>query len=329
MSATVETPSKNEAGKQPPRVLRGMAWLVWRQHRTAFLACLALAAAACVNMLWERASTMDYLAGGRAGMPDGDFRMAFQGTPYASAFQDGAWVMSMLPVVVGVFLGAPLIAGDLERGTLKLVTTQSMTRRRWLGTKTGMAVLVTLVCSVALSAVFTWWWDGVHAVTFGDWTGSSDFDTTGPMPVAWSLLYLAVGIAFGVFVRRVLPAMVLTLGLFFAMGMVVWDRIRLLPFTPRVITNPVEQGQPPVPEGGARFDNWTVDAHGGLHGFGACFNERTPAACRANKGIVAERLEYFGHDQMGAMQWTWAAILLAAALAVAGLTLWWVRRRPL
>ncbi|MEV6671265.1 ABC transporter permease [Streptomyces sp. NPDC051162] len=328
MSTTAGTTKGTEAGKQPPRLLRGMAWLVWRQHRTALVACLVLAASASVYMLWERAAAVDYLSGDRMGIPDGEFRMAFQGTAYASAFQNGSWVMSMLPVALGVFLGAPLIAGDLERGTLRLVTTQSMTRRRWLGTKTGTAVLVTLLCSVGLSLAFTFWWRAVHGATFADWTESSDFDTTGPMPVALSLLYLAVGIAFGVFVRRVLPAMVLTFGFGFAMNLV-WDRIRLLPFTPRQITGPVEQGQPAVPAGGARFDNWTVDAQGKLHGFGACANERTPAECRANKGIVAERLEYFGHDQMSAMQWTWAGILLAAALAIAGLTVWWIRRRPL
>ncbi|MEU5419264.1 ABC transporter permease [Streptomyces sp. NPDC020799] len=328
MSPAVGTPKETEAGKRPPRLLRGMPWLVWRQHRTALVACLVLAASACVYMLWERAAAVDYLAGGRAGATDGEFRMAFQNTAYASAFQNGSWMMSMLPVVAGVFLGAPLIAGDLERGTLKLVTTQSMTRRRWLATKTGVAVLVTLVCSVVLSAAFSYWWRAVHGVTFADWTESGDFDTTGPMPVALSLLYLAVGIALGVAVRRVVPAMVLTFGFGFAMNLV-WDRIRLLPFTPRQITNPVEQGQPAVPAGGARFDNWTVDAQGKLHGFGACANEHTPAQCRADKGIVAERLEYFAHDQMSGMQWTWAGILLAAALVIAGLTVWWIRRRPL
>ncbi|MCC3772857.1 ABC transporter permease [Streptomyces sp. UNOC14_S4] len=334
MSATVTTGTGAEAtgegGKLPPRVLRGMAWLVWRQHRVVLLACLLLTAAAAVNMLWQRASMMDFLAQARTGGTAFDVTNSFQNSSYASAFQDGAWVMGMLPLAAGVFLGAPLIAGDLERGTLKLVTTQSMTRRHWLTVKIGTVVFVTLLCSVVLSAVYTWWWRPARSlVGFGEWTNSPVFDSTGPMPVAMALLYLAVGIAAGVLVRRVLPAMAITFGLgTFVFGFL-WDRVRLLLFTPRVITNPVEQGQPHVPEGGARFDNWTVDAHGGLHGFGTCFNEHTPAECRTNKGIVAERLEYFGSDQMSVMQWVDAALLLTAAVAVAGLTLWWVRRRSL
>ncbi|RLU87543.1 ABC transporter permease [Streptomyces griseocarneus] len=334
MSATVTTGTGNEAtgegGKQPPRVLRGMAWLVWRQHRVAFLACLLLTAAGVANMLWERAATRDFLKNPRPGALAVDVAGLFANSSYDSAYQDGAWLVTCLPLAVGVFLGAPLIAGDLERGTLKLVTTQSMTRRHWLTVKVAAAALVTLVCSVALSAVYTWWWRPAHdLVNTGRWTDGVVFDTTGPMPVAMALLNLAVGIAAGVLVRRVLPAMALTFAFgFFVLGWL-WDGVRLLPFTPRVITNPVEQGQPPVPEGGARFDNWTVDAHGGLHGFGTCFNEHTPADCRTNQGIVAERLDYFGFDQMNTMQWVDAGILLAVTVLIAGLTLGWVRKRSL
>ncbi|MGW1073756.1 ABC transporter permease [Streptomyces sp. NPDC002537] len=328
MSTTLTTATKSETGKRPPRVLRGMGWLVWRQHRTALLACLLLTAAATVNMLWQRAATMDFVEQARAAATAVDPREAFQGTSYSSALQDGASTMAWLPALLGAFLGAPLITGDLERGTFKLVTTQSMTRRHWLTVKIGTAALVAVLCSTVLSAVYTSWWRPVRDITSSEWTQSSVYDTTGPVPVAMTLLYLAGGIACGVAVRRVLPAVVATFGFFFVVQMV-WDRVRLWPFTPRVLTNPVEQGQPKVPAGGARFDNWTVDAHGGLHGFGTCFNERSAAACRADKGIVAERLEYFGYDQMNAMQWVSAAILLAAAVAIAGLTLWWVRRRPL
>ncbi|MBT2383967.1 ABC transporter permease subunit [Streptomyces sp. ISL-11] len=331
MSATAEESAgrAGEAGKQPPRVLRGLAWLVWRQHRTAFVACLLLTAAASVNMLWQRASMNDWLRRHEVATPvPRDLLMEMQDA-YGAAFQDGSWILSMVPIVAGVFLGAPLISGDRERGTVKLVTTQSVTRGRWLATKLGMAALVTVVCSALLSAVFTWWWEPAHeVVNVGEWSGGTIFDHTGPMPVAMALLHLAVGVAAGVLVRRTLPAMVLTFGFAFAMTEV-WDRVRLLPFTPRVITNPVELGQPHVPRAAVAYDNWTVDANGGFHGFGTCFNERTGAACRANKGIVAERLEYFGYDQMSAMQWTCAAILLAVTAAITGLTLWWARRRPL
>ncbi|MFD0381865.1 ABC transporter permease [Streptomyces stramineus] len=225
-----------------------------------------------------------------------------------------------------------MIAGDRERGTVKLVTTQSVTRRRWLAAKIGITVLITVVCTALLGAVFTWWWEPVHELAdSGHWSESPIFDTTGPMLVAKSLLFLSVGIAFGVLVRRTVTAMVLTFGSCFALDLV-WDSLRLRFHDFRTLTVPVRDlGEPgPVlPRGAVRYDSWTVDAKGGLHGFGTCFNERTAEGCRTNKGIVADRLDYFGYDQLPAMQWTSAAIFLLLTVAILALTLWWAGRRAL
>ncbi|WP_424890836.1 ABC transporter permease [Streptomyces sp. XH2] len=325
MSTAVQETPAAQAGKQPPRILRGLPWLVWRQHRTAFVACLLLTAAGCVHMLWQRHVTLGWLGPARA---HGPFKVVeASGQAYAESFQNATSLMSLVPVVAGVLLGAPLIAGDRERGTVQLVTTQSVTRGRWLAVKLGTAALVTVVCAAALSAAFTAWWEPAHDLfNAGDWSAGDIFDNTGPVPVPLALLHFAVGAALGTLLRRAVPAMVLTLGFSFAWEVLAGPLRRV--FTqPRVLVNPVEEGQPGLPEGAVRFDNWTVDAHGGLHGFGECFNG-TPAECRA-KGIVAERLEYFGYDQMPGMQWTYAALVLAAALAILALTLWWGRRRPL
>ncbi|PSJ30219.1 ABC transporter permease [Streptosporangium nondiastaticum] len=328
MSTAVEEPLAERTGKQPPRILRGLPWLVWRQHRVAFVACLLLTAAGCVHMLWQRHVTLAWLGPARA---HGPFKIVeASGQAYAESFQNAAGLMSLVPVVAGVFLGAPLISGDRERGTVQLVTTQSVTRGRWLAVKLGVAVLITVACSAALSAAFTAWWEPAHDLfNAGDWSSDDVFSNTGPVPVAVALLHLAVGVALGLFVRRTLLAMGLTLGFAVVWNLALFSHVPHGFAKPRVLVNPVEEGQPALPEGAVRYDNWTVDARGGLHGFGTCFNESTPAECRTNKGIVAERLEYFGYDQMPGMQWTHAALVLAAALAILALTLWWGRRRPL
>ncbi|MCF3103552.1 ABC transporter permease [Streptomyces roseoverticillatus] len=328
MSTAVEEPLATQTGKQPPRILRGLPWLVWRQHRTAFVACLLLTAAGCVHMLWQRHVTLGWLEPART---HGPLKLVeASGQAYGESFQNAAWMMSLVPVVAGVFLGATLISGDRERGTVQLVTTQSVTRGRWLAVKLGTAALITVVCSTALSAAFTSWWEPAHDLfSSGEWNSDNVFLNTGPVPVAVALLHLAVGAACGLFVRRTLIAMGITLGFTFVWSLLLSGCVPHGFGKPRVLVNPVEEGQPALPEGAVRHDNWTVDAHGGLHGFGTCFNERTPAECRTNKGIVAERLEYFGYDQMPGMQWTYAALVLAAALAILALTLWWGRRRPL
>ncbi|MGK5544165.1 ABC transporter permease [Streptomyces sp. URMC 127] len=326
MSTAVRELHGAQAGKQPPRILRGLPWLVWRQHRVAFVACLLLTAAGCVHMLWQRHVTLGWLGPARTHGPLS--LVEASGEAYSESFQSAAGLMSLVPLVAGVLLGAPLIAGDRERGTVHLVTTQSVTRGRWLAAKLGTAALVTVVCSAALSAAFTSWWEPAHELFYGgEWAADHVFLNTGPVPVALALLHFAAGAACGLFVRRTLIAMGMAFGFSFAWSLALSGYVPL-GAKPRVLVNPVEEGQPALPAGAVRHDNWTVDAHGGLHGFGTCFNERTPADCRA-KGIVAERLEYFGYDQMPGMQWTYTAFVLAAALAILALTLWWGRRRPL
>ena len=40
-----------------------------------------------------------------------------------------------MPVFIGVFWGAPLVARELETGTFRLAWTQSVTRTRWFAIK--------------------------------------------------------------------------------------------------------------------------------------------------------------------------------------------------
>jgi len=50
-------------------------------------------------------------------------------------------VVLVVPALIGVFWGAPLIARELETGTFRLAWTQSVTRTRWLAVKLGVVVL--------------------------------------------------------------------------------------------------------------------------------------------------------------------------------------------
>ena len=54
-------------------------------------------------------------------------------------------MLAVVPAVIGVFWGAPLVARELETGTHRLAWNQSVTRTRWLAAKLGVAVLATAV----------------------------------------------------------------------------------------------------------------------------------------------------------------------------------------
>src|SRR5258708_37884324 len=84
-----------------------MTWLAWRQARTQIAVALAATAAVAV-------------AAAAAGRGDSTLRL---------------W-LSVLGVVIpgflGVFWGAPLAAGELAFGSLRLAWTQGGSRVRWL-----------------------------------------------------------------------------------------------------------------------------------------------------------------------------------------------------
>ncbi len=58
--------------------------------------------------------------------------------------QDLGNVVIVLPTIIGIFWGAPLVAHGLETGTHRLVWTQSVTRTRWIAVKLGLVGLASM-----------------------------------------------------------------------------------------------------------------------------------------------------------------------------------------
>src|SRR5262249_14319520 len=63
----------------------------------------------------------------------------------------------LIPTIVGLFWGAPLLARELDAATLGLTWTQSVTRRRWLAVKVGLGAVAATALTAALSIGVTWW----------------------------------------------------------------------------------------------------------------------------------------------------------------------------
>lgn len=77
---------------------------------------------------------------------------------YGQPLQLAEMGLMLLPVLIGVFLAAPLIAREMEAGTHKLVLSQSVGPLRWLAAKTAVPALVVLAATTVLSVVFAWMW---------------------------------------------------------------------------------------------------------------------------------------------------------------------------
>jgi hypothetical protein len=137
----------------------------------------------------------------------------------------------LLPVLIGMFWGAPLVARELETGTFRLAWTQSVTRDRWMITKLAVAGLTGLVVTGLLSLMVTWWSSPVDRVNLNRLTPAM-FGERGLAPVGYAALAFALGVLAGLLIRRTLPAMVVTLVAFIGARLAVtyWLRPRL--FTP-------------------------------------------------------------------------------------------------
>ena len=98
-----------------------------------------------------------------------------------------------------------------EHSTNVLVWTQTVTRRRWLYSKVATALGATLLISVAVTALVTWWSGTFNALNGNRFEGVQ-FDTQNVVPIAYALFAVALGIAAGCLLRRTLPALAVTVG---------------------------------------------------------------------------------------------------------------------
>jgi hypothetical protein len=187
-----------------------MSWLVYRTHRLALLGvvlylCVAAglgiaahaAGAPCPNMT---------PAGVEACLRDA------MNSPRNTLTMATLAMAAIFPVVVGVFLGAPLVASDVSSGTARLVWTQGVTRRRWLAAQLGVVSLASLAAATALTVLVPW-------ATRDSADDFQHFDFLGLVPAAYSLFALLLGAAVGAVTRRVVGGMALTV--------VAWTGIRL------------------------------------------------------------------------------------------------------
>ncbi|MFG2532585.1 ABC transporter permease subunit [Streptomyces sp. NPDC048516] len=309
-------------------LLHGLPWLVWRRHRALLGTGLLITVAGCAAFAYQRIGLMDFLhtKGASAG-PGSEVSTEFQNT-FGTTFSRDIGFVQLLPLLAGMFLGAPLIAGEQERGTLKLVTTQSASRGRWIAATLGLPLALVVLCTTLLSAAFTWLWSPAHAlVADGDWLESGAFDATGPVPVATALFLASCGIALGVLIKRVTAAMAATAVLAVATN-VIWDEVRPLLGTLRSVSYPYGGDGPSLPAASVRIDDWVSTADGKLYGFGTC-TTGDAEACRAKLGIVSRVTQYFDYGQMAGMQWLGAGILLASAAVVLACVVRRAHRRPL
>ncbi|MFE7545783.1 ABC transporter permease [Streptomyces platensis] len=316
--------------------LGGLVWLVRRQHRLFFgvlLAAVAAGAVGCAVLRGRAAAFIDahHLDGcsmiSLVPRCDGtqDAVTAFR-SAYGRPLQLAEMELLLLPVLIGLFLGAPLIARELEAGTHKLVLTQSVGPLRWLAAKTALPALVVLTGTTVLSAVFAWLWQVVGDEVSGSyWYSTLGFASLGPVPVAYSLLALAIGVLAGLRLRRTVLTMGVTLGAMVVVQ-VVLQQIRpyLLP-TRSTEFGPKESAQLPD-------DAWLVGqgyyTRSGAHlPDTVCESAGNYEGCLRTHDVVGQYMDHHPVSHHWPLAWIESGIVLALTAVLTVIAFRVMRRR--
>ncbi|MFI6740617.1 ABC transporter permease [Nonomuraea sp. NPDC050451] len=198
-----------------------MIWLTWRQFRgSAAMTAAVIVVLTAVLALTGPGLSTSYRAGLAGCTPDNtcdDFFDRFF-DEHQIPFLALTLVVLILPALVGLFWGAPLITRELEAGTHLLVWNQSITRGRWLAVKLGLTGLAAVAAAGVCGLAVTWWSDPLDKSAVPEMAQMSPlvFSARGIAPMGYAAFAFVLGVTVGMLVRRTLPAMALTLAAFAA-----------------------------------------------------------------------------------------------------------------
>jgi hypothetical protein len=314
-----------------------MAWVTWRQHRLHALGALGLLVTLAVAIVLTHlpiasAFDRDSLS---ACLPPATrtgcdiivphFESEFGGLVTATRF------LAVLPLLAGLFVGAPLVARELEFGTYRFAWTQGVSRRRWLLSKTALLAAGTVVAAGAASLAVMWWRSPFD--TLQGRISPTGFDIEGVVVPAYAVFALALGVLAGLVFRRTVAAMTATLVAFGATRFLVAGFVRPHFMAPlhRVIAATATSGAPgdwvlsnTLVDGGGRRITAAREDLAVLHAQQAGIDPHTYIVTLGWRRIVS----YQPAGRFWTFQILEAGLFVALAVALVLVALWLVRRTP-
>jgi hypothetical protein len=314
-------------------------WLTWRQHRNeALIIGGALALLAVGVFITGHVMMIDYQQLGVADCiahpdhPNCDAIISTFQSQYETLVGWIQW-LNFLPGLLGMLIGAPLVAHELEHGTQRLAWTQSVTRLRWMGVKLALLVIGTLAAEGVITALLTWW--------FGPWENilgrmaPALYDFEGIVPFAYALFALALGISAGAVLGKTVPAMVVAILGFLAVRLPVEFNVRPY-FQPPLSATWLPGGAGTQP---GRLDwvvyNGFIDSAGHvvqpITVFNTCRPTDISGKAQLGQCMQSQGWHFYALYQPLSRYWTFqgieAGIFCVLVIALLSLAIWWVRYR--
>ena len=298
-------PSQDAALRPVP--WRRMAWVTWRQHRPTLISVPAVLGAIAV-FLWIAGLKIhhDYAVlttacSSPSSNACGNLNSAFNSTDWTIGNTLNI-LMQLVPVLIGAFAGAPVLARELETGTYRYAWTQGFGRARWTVAKLVLIGVTVTAAAGAFSQVFTWFFRPFLAQEDLTVLQATVFDTRGIAFAAWTLAAFAIGVFFGMLFRRIVPAMAVTLGVYLGLALATWGLRAHYPVA-LVSNNPGIGGLGPFNV----HDPWVLSTW-----------FTGPGGKPANQSVVNQVFALFPHNGAPRVKET-----LAQAFAQHGITEWW------
>jgi hypothetical protein len=323
-----------------------MIWVAWRQQRAQILVSLALVAVVAAVIAYFRLDAVGYLRDhGIDGCRtvDGTTCPSAAMIAFASHYKAYASVIPLvllcLPVLLGMFAGAPLFAREFEQGTHIFALSQPVGRNRWWAVKVLVAGLPVVLAMTGLGLVSAWGLGPLSFVTHGRMV-TPGFETQGVVVAAYTAVAFAIGVTVGIVSRNTVVAMAGTIGLYlvFLVGVAGVARDAYL--------DPVERrgsvaegaaigaqsGRSVVPDDARPVGSGYYDAAGAQVTF-------DPSSCRASdtgiemclqrQGIVSVSARFHPDAQFWSFQSIEATIFVAIGALLLAAGSWTLRRKVL
>lgn len=312
-----------------------MIWMSWRQFRTqAVIGAAALAVLAIYLVILGFQIRHSYHADGAAGLTD-----RYQVRVY---LLDG--VLILVPVLVGAFWGAPLVARELETGTHRLAWNQSVTRTRWLAVKLLVVGLAAMTVTGLASLLLTWAASPYDRVAGERFTALA-FAARNVTPVGYAAFAFLLGTVLGLALRRTVAAIALTIAVLAVVQVLMPTVVRPhlstpvtadVPVTVRMVRNLTFLGDHGNVGGVSVPDAWVVSTSDLLAADGKRVDMADYNRCmsgsmdRVGQCLAAlhlhVRVAYQPADRYWSFQWRESAIYAALTALLVAFGLWRVRR---
>jgi hypothetical protein len=245
MTALTVPARPDKDGALRPVPWRRMAGITWRQHRIA-LAGVAVLLGALAVYQWLTGESLHHawvavIACHPASSP------ACQNLvrAFPENFLSLGSLLQVVPALIGAFVGAPVLARELETGTFRYTWTQGFGRWRWALAKLALLAVVLAAATAAFGALVSWHYQpyfatGNQALGLPELSpfDSDLFSLRGVALPAWTLAAFAIGALAGMLIRRVLPAIVATLAIYAGLAFTAGLYLREHYLTPLVTSNP-------------------------------------------------------------------------------------------